>query len=200
MRLVVLLPVVLRAALVMSADGVEIGVVRERILRDQRNVASVKFRIPRFLPRRGEALRKNHVRGIEPPGIGAAEQNRVLRHLRVDRATVILRARWRKHVVAVPVAKQVAALLALLPVCQPRPDRHQRQYDQHDANWRRLGFFRAAPWPVHKYQRPEKHQEAKGKPTRPVIEEKLRLGQLGRPICQRNSSCHHRQREEPIPK
>ena len=49
MRLVVLLPVVC-AALVMSADGVEIGVVRERILRDQRNVASVNSGSLGFFP------------------------------------------------------------------------------------------------------------------------------------------------------
>ena len=182
-------PVDLFAALIMGADGVEIRTVGEGVLRDERHVTPIKVRVAP-LGRVGEALGKNHVRRVEAAGVGAAEEDGVLRHLRIDRLAVRLGERRREHVVPVPETEQVPALLALPPMLQNRPRRQERQHNQDNHRRQRLAPAIASLIAVHQKQRRQKHHEAERKRACPVIEKKLRLRQLGGPGKHRQRSGH----------
>ena len=58
--------------------------VRQRVLRDDVNVAPVELRIARLVLRRDEALAENHVGGAETARIRAAEENRVAGHFGIN--------------------------------------------------------------------------------------------------------------------
>ena len=124
----------LRAAEILRAEIIQISAVGQRILRDEINVAAVIGRIHRLIFGRDKAFAENHVGRAEPAGVGAAKENGVARHLRINeigvRAFHHLCAqlgvvaefpvrpdkRRREHVVPEPVAEPVVALLALRPV------------------------------------------------------------------------------------
>ena len=158
-------------------------------MRDERHVAPVKVRVAPF-GRVGEALGKNHVRRVEAAGVGAAEEDGVLRHLRIDRLVVRLGERRREHVVPVPETEQVPTLLVLPPMLQNRPRRQQRQHDQDNHRRQRLAPAIATLIAVHQKQRRQKHHEAERKRACPVIEKKLRLRQLGGPGNHRQRGGH----------
>ena len=182
-------PVDLFAPLVVGADSVEVRAVGEGVLRDERHVAPVEVGVAP-LGRVGETLGKNHVRRVEAAGVGAAEEDGVLRHLRIDRLAVRLGERRREHVVPVPETEQVPALLVLPPMLQNRPRRQQRQHDQDNHRRQPVAPAIAALIAVHQKQRRQKHHEAERKRACPVIEKKLRLRQLSGPGNHRQRGGH----------
>src|SRR4051812_34411265 len=102
----------------MRADVTEIRSVRQRVLRIQIDVSPIEFRIHRLLGRWNEALAENHVSRVETPRVSAAEQDRVLLHLRIN-------PKGRsEHVVPKPVAKEMSALLVIGPMRKHWVDRH----------------------------------------------------------------------------
>ena len=102
--------------IVMSPDVIKVGAVSERVLGDDVDIAPVKIWITLVFGS-CETFAKNKVRGTKTARIRAAEQNSVLIHLFIDFE------RWGKHVVAEPIAKQVAALLVVGPIVEGRSER-----------------------------------------------------------------------------
>ena len=97
----------------MGADVIQISAVSQRVLSDDVNVTPVKLRIPPIL-RVYKTFTKNKVGGAKPAGIRSSKKDGVAFHLRVD-------IKWRcEHVVPVPVAKEMTALLVVRPVVQGR--------------------------------------------------------------------------------
>jgi hypothetical protein len=110
--------IILRAAIVLGADVVEVRAVGQRVLRDEIHIATVEVAVHEVpLARRNEALGKNHVGRVEASGVGAAVQNRVTIHQGVKRLVGLwILERRREHVVSEPVAEVVAALLVVSPM------------------------------------------------------------------------------------
>ena len=117
----------LGAAEVLGAKILQISPVGERVLCDEINVAAVKVRVHRLAARRHETFAEDHVSRDKASGIGAAEQNRIPGHFRVD-------AVWRcEHVMPKPVAEPVVALFTVGPVHQCRIAGNRSEGDQGDA-------------------------------------------------------------------
>ena len=123
----------LRAAVVVGADVAQVGAVGQGVLGDDIDIAAVEVLVLRRLAMvRGEALAEDHVGGAEAAGIGAAEEHRVLGHLRVERFAVGALEGRGEHVMAEPVAEPVVALLAVEPVGEAGVKRHGGEEAQRD--------------------------------------------------------------------
>src|SRR5437868_9889979 len=132
----------------MRADVFEISPISERVLRDEIDVAPVEYWILRFFARRNEAFAEDHVSRIEPARVGAAKENRIAVHLRVNQLSfgtfqqlftqlfVVTQfsiggfERWREHVMAEPIAEIVAKLLVVFQVRKNRVNWHDRKGGQ----------------------------------------------------------------------
>ena len=140
--------ILLRAPIVMGADVAQIGAVGQGVLSDEVNVPAIEGRVMRLFAGRNEALAKNHVSGVEPPRVRAAEQDGVRRHLRVNQVAlwplhhglplllVVAQfaigslERRSEHVVPEPVAEQMPVLLVFFPMGQDGVGRHRRKHRQ----------------------------------------------------------------------
>ena len=103
--------IMLRTAIVLRADVIQVCPIREGVLGDDINVAPIKFLIfNRLFFVRNKAIAENHVGGTKTAGISPAEENSVFRHLRIQ--WLAIRAfEWRsEHIVAKPITKPVVAL------------------------------------------------------------------------------------------
>ena len=114
--------------IVMVADVVHVGAVRERILRNDIDVRAIKFRTLGFRQERALvaifrfdlAFAENHVGGDKAAGVGTAEEHGIFLHVRV----AITRA---EHAVAELVAEIVGAEGAEAPVGPVGNDRQGQQ-------------------------------------------------------------------------
>ena len=78
----------LRAAVVVRPDVFQIGLIGERILSNDINVAAVEIRIARLAFRRDETFAEDHVRRTKPAGVRAAEEHRLAGHFRIHELCV----------------------------------------------------------------------------------------------------------------
>ncbi|MPN56242.1 hypothetical protein SDC9_203928 [bioreactor metagenome] len=62
-----------------------------------------------------ETFCEDHVRGTEPAGVSATEQNRILRHPGVERLFAIAKG-WTEHIMAEPVSEPVVPLFIIRPM------------------------------------------------------------------------------------
>ena len=127
------------APVVLRTDVVQISRVGQRVLGDDIAVPPVKILVLlRLAAVRNEALAKDHVGRAKPPRVRPAVHHRVARHFGInhvgvgspsgpapaapDRKSVCrpARQRRREHVMPVPVAEPVPALLAVKPMRQRR--------------------------------------------------------------------------------
>ena len=117
----------MRAAIVMSADVIEIRAVGQCVLRDDINVAPLKFWVGVCLAaRRNKAFAKNHVGRAKAAGVRAAKQNGVARHFRINIE------RRGEHIVPEPVTEKMSALFVVEPVRDDREGRHQSENHQNE--------------------------------------------------------------------
>src|SRR5262245_21630175 len=68
----------------MSADIIQVGPVRQRVLSNQITVTAIEIWITRLATSRNEALAENHVGRAKAPRIRPPENNRITRHFRVN--------------------------------------------------------------------------------------------------------------------
>ncbi|MFN9905140.1 MAG: hypothetical protein ACK56F_03310, partial [bacterium] len=109
--------------MVVGADVVEVGVIGQGVLGDDVHVAAVEARVEAVLGR-GERLGEDHVGRAETSWVGAAVENGMRGHGRVERHAVGVLGRLAmpgiasglEHVVAEPVPEEVPALLVVAPV------------------------------------------------------------------------------------
>ena len=134
----------------MRADVLQVRPVRQRVLSDDIDVAAIKIRVAPLL-RRDKALAENHVGGTETTRVGAAKQNRITRHFRIDQVAFgflqqfftelrvigqLAVRTWKRrgeHVMAEPESKQVPVLLVGGPMEKDRGHRHECEQRRHDG-------------------------------------------------------------------
>ncbi len=135
-------------AVVLGAEIIQISAVGQRVLGDEITVAPVEFLVLfRLATVRNEAVAENRVGGAKTAGVGAAEEDGVAVHFRINQrgvgrifqqrgAELVVVAQFAglgvgegrsEHVVAEPEAEPVVALLALVPMREARPQRHDAE-------------------------------------------------------------------------
>ncbi len=98
----------------MGPDVLKVRAVGQGVLRDNVHIAPIKFWVA-FVFCGDKALTENHVGRAKSPRIGAAKEDCVPIHFRINIK------RRREHVVPVPKAKKMAPLFVVRPVIQRGP-------------------------------------------------------------------------------
>src|SRR5206468_3596848 len=100
----------LGAAIVLGANGVEIGGFGQTVLGDDINVAAVKVLVcARQATAWQKAFAKDHVSRAKKARVTAAKEHRIARHLRIQGLSVCACEGRLEHVMTVPVSEPVAA-------------------------------------------------------------------------------------------
>src|SRR5579863_9198506 len=126
------------AAKILRAQVIQIGAVRQGVLSNDINVAAVKMLVLlRLAIMRDKTFAEDNVSRAETSRVGAAKENGVPRHFGINQfaldgvfqqffaaggivAQFPIVHEWRgEHIMAVPIAEPVVALLAVMPVGQP---------------------------------------------------------------------------------